>query len=144
MAAVLFYEKPGCINNTRQKKILLELGHEVSVRNLLTEPWSTDRLRVFFGQQPVAQWFNSSAPRIKSGEVQIQGLGESEALALMVEDPLLIRRPLIETEFGRMAGFDPCELLDSLGVMLERDQDLQTCSRTPTHSSRIDAGAEDA
>jgi nitrogenase-associated protein len=144
MAAVLFYEKPGCINNTRQKAILLELGHEVSVRNLLTEPWSANRLRVFFGNQPVTAWFNSSAPRIKSGEVKPQGLGESEALALMVEDPLLIRRPLIETNFGRMAGFDPCEMLERLGVILESDQDLQTCSRTPNHSSRVDAGAEDA
>jgi hypothetical protein len=29
MATVHFYEKPGCINNTRQKKILAAAGHEV-------------------------------------------------------------------------------------------------------------------
>ena len=96
MADVIFYEKPGCINNTRQKAILMALGHRVVARNLLMEPWSAERLRTFFGRLPVAEWFNASAPRIKSGEVLPQSLDEPQALAAMIADALLIRRPLMK------------------------------------------------
>lgn len=36
MATVIFYEKPGCINNTKQKARLLAAGHEVQAHNLLS------------------------------------------------------------------------------------------------------------
>ena len=69
MAHVIFYEKPGCANNARQKLLLAAAGHDLDVRNLLAEPWSGERLRDFFGATPVPDWFNSAAPRIKSGEI---------------------------------------------------------------------------
>jgi hypothetical protein len=45
MATVTFYEKPGCINNTRQKKLLVAVAHQVVALNLLTEAWQPVRLR---------------------------------------------------------------------------------------------------
>jgi nitrogenase-associated protein len=69
MATVIFYEKPGCVNNTKQKTLLKAAGHTVNARNLLTEAWTADRLQQFFGQLPVVEWFNRTAPLIKSGEV---------------------------------------------------------------------------
>ncbi|MEN6586345.1 MAG: ArsC/Spx/MgsR family protein [Sulfuricella sp.] len=106
MSSVIFYEKPGCTGNARQKALLREAGHELEARNLLVHPWTADALRPFFGGRPVAEWFNTSAPRIKSGEVAPQMLDEAAALALMLADPLLIRRPLIECEGRRECGFD--------------------------------------
>ncbi len=55
MVTVLFYEKPGCINNTKQKVLLKAAGHEVQAHNLLTEPWTAESLRPFFGALPVAE-----------------------------------------------------------------------------------------
>jgi arsenate reductase-like glutaredoxin family protein len=125
MAAVLFYEKPGCVNNTRQKALLAAAGHAVVPRNLLTEPWTVERLRGFFGSRPIAQWFNPSAPRInlqprhpwraalasvqsaKSGEVDPAVLDAETALSLMLADPLLIRRPLIQVGTRCEVGFEP-------------------------------------
>lgn len=135
MTTVLFYEKPGCINNTRQKAMLEALGHEVDARNLLTEDWSPQRLRAFFGDRPPTEWFNASAPRIKSGEVVPARLSESEALVLMLDDRLLIRRPLIQTESGRSAGFEPCPVLTDLGVVFKPQDDLQSCPRTHAQSA---------
>jgi len=106
MSSVIFYEKPGCTGNARQKALLREAGHELEVRNLLVHPWTAGALRSFFGGRPVAAWFNLSAPRIKSGEVSPQALDEATALALMLADPLLIRRPLIECDGRRECGFD--------------------------------------
>jgi nitrogenase-associated protein len=96
MAKVIFYEKPGCGGNARQKALLVSSGHEFDVRNLLAEPWTAERLQPFFGSRPVAEWFNASAPRVKSGEIDPGALSPEAALALMLADPILIRRPLLK------------------------------------------------
>lgn len=124
---VRFFEKPGCINNTRQKKLLVAAGYRLDARSLLNHPWRVEELAAFFGDKPVASCFNRSSPRVKSGEVVPDQLATQEALALMVADPLLIRRPLIETDQGRTVGFDD---LARIGLSLETsDQDLETCPR---------------
>jgi nitrogenase-associated protein len=106
MATISFWEKPGCGGNARQKALLAASGHTVIARNLLAEPWTAARLRAFFGARPVTEWFNRAAPRVKSGEVQPESLEESAALALMLEDRLLIRRPLMQVGERCEAGFD--------------------------------------
>lgn len=130
MVSVVFYEKPGCANNVRQKALLAAAGHSVWAKNLLAEDWTPERLRPFFGALPVAQWFNPSAPRIKSGEVEPDTLSEAEALRAMTEDPLLIRRPLMEAEGQRRVGFDLIEVDAWLGLQsLLPQQDVETCTR---------------
>ncbi len=137
MVTVIFYEKPGCINNTKQKALLSAAGHTVEARNLLTEPWTPNRLRQFFGDRPMANCFNRTAPAIKSGLVQPDRLDDDTALALMVQDPLLIRRPLMQVSDRCEVGFDK-ELVDQwiglqalAGAQEKRDrliqQDLETC-----------------
>lgn len=126
---LVFYEKPGCVSNARQKALLVEIGHCLEVRNLLAEPWTRERLRPFFGDRAVRDWFNPSAPRVRNGEVRPMDLNEADALAMMVADPLLIRRPLIEGGGLQSCGFEPGPLLDALGVVLEEGADLQSCSR---------------
>ena len=106
MAHIVFYDKPGCGGNAKQKALLLASNHDLEVRNLLTTPWSAEELRPYFGDKPVDQWFNQASPRIKSGEIDPRGLTERDALALMIEDPLLIRRPLMRVGARREAGFD--------------------------------------
>ncbi|MEM6599675.1 MAG: hypothetical protein AAF635_16175, partial [Cyanobacteria bacterium P01_C01_bin.69] len=69
MAIIDFYEKPGCIGNAKQKQVLLQAGHELNIHNLLTETWSSTRLRPFFGALPVSDWFNPTAPPITSGKI---------------------------------------------------------------------------
>ncbi len=133
MAQITFYEKPGCGNNTKQKALLAAAGHEVIARNLLTEPWTQQRLLAFFGQRPVAEWFNRAAPRVKSGEVVPEQLNADTALQLMLQDPLLIRRPLIEAEGRKEIGFDQDLIHDWLGLTLS-GSDLETCPRSASHT----------
>ncbi|MFG1461858.1 arsenate reductase family protein [Xanthobacter sp. DSM 24535] len=106
MTAIVFFQKPGCGTNARQILMLERAGYRVEARNLLTEPWTGERLLGFFGETPVPSWFNPAAPRIKSGEILPQMLDPASALALMLADPLLIRRPLVEQGTARCAGFD--------------------------------------
>jgi nitrogenase-associated protein len=126
---VTFYEKPGCLSNATQKEFLRGLGHRLDVRDLLAEPWTPRSLRRFFGNRPVGEWFNPTAPRVKSGSVQPHLLDEAQALKILAADPILIRRPLIETSVGFCCGFESGPVLDALGVRLDPGQDLQSCSK---------------
>ena len=130
MATVIFYEKPGCTSNARQKAMLATAGHHVIARNLLSEPWTADRLRPFFGSRPVAEWFNRAAPRVKSGDIVPEQLDESGALALMLAEPLLIRRPLLQVENRCEAGFEPALVDQWIGL----GQAGQTAATPPAKS----------
>ncbi|OLP17295.1 hypothetical protein BST81_15885 [Leptolyngbya sp. 'hensonii'] len=138
MAKVIFYEKPGCINNTRQKALLQAAGHLVEARNLLTENWTAERLRPFFGDLPVAEWFNPTAPAVQVGEVIPEQVDAATALTLMMANPLLIRRPLLRVGDRYLVGFNPEVVQAWIGLEAAspeqraiRDhlmqQDLQTC-----------------
>jgi nitrogenase-associated protein len=130
MAHVLFFEKPGCINNTRQKVLLAAAGHTVQARSLLTEKWTAERLRAYFGELPVAQWFNLSSPRVYGGEVTPDDLDEGEALRLMLADPLLIRRPLMEVDGECRVGFDPDAVDRWIGLASKvPGEDLERCPK---------------
>jgi len=136
MATVTFYEKPGCINNTRQKKLLAAAGHEVVALNLLTETWQPERLRSFFGKLAVRNWFNYSAPAIKQGDIEPESLNEQEALALMVKNPLLIRRPLMQVGDRTMAGFDQYAVDNWIGLKETKSyQDMESCPRQLAQAS---------
>lgn len=130
MAEVIFYEKPGCINNTRQKKLLAEAGHTVIAHNLLTEAWTAERLLTFFKDRPVPEWFNRTAPAVKSGDVVPEALTAEHALALMIADPILIRRPLMQVEQSCQQGFEPEHVAAWIGLSsVAADTDLETCPR---------------
>jgi nitrogenase-associated protein len=127
MAKVIFYSKPGCKGGVKQKVLLTAAGHEVIPQNLLKEPWTAERLRSFFGDRPVAEWFNPSAPKIKSGEVVPEKVDQQTALALMLKEPLLIRRPLLEVGEQREVGFDVQKIDAWIGLQAV-DESLQEIS----------------
>ena len=74
MAKVIFWEKPGCRGNAKQKEILIASGHELDVRNLLTEVWTAEKLRAFFGERPVPEWFNPSNPQLNHYGLKVHRL----------------------------------------------------------------------
>ncbi|MBW4666437.1 MAG: nitrogenase-associated protein [Cyanomargarita calcarea GSE-NOS-MK-12-04C] len=148
MATVIFYEKPGCKNNTKQKTLLTAAGHEVVAYNLLTEAWTVERLRSFFGDRPLVEWFNRAAPRVKSGEVIPENIDDAQtALMMMLKDPLLIRRPLIQVGDRREVGFDVEKIDAWIGLKAEDEsqreiseslmkEDLQGCSHKHEHNHK--------
>lgn len=130
MAVVVFYEKPGCVNNARQKQWLRESGHEVIEKSLLAHDWCSSELLRFFNALPVPQWFNPSAPRIKYGDIDPLALDAKRAIVLMLADPLLIRRPLMQVNESTMVGFD-CDAVDRwIGLRKRMDAvDLEVCTK---------------
>ncbi|MGJ0426747.1 ArsC/Spx/MgsR family protein [Methylocystis sp.] len=130
MAHVIFYEKPGCAGNARQKALLVASGHEVEARNLLTEPWSMSSLRPYFGAKPVPEWFNASSPRIKSGEIDPDKVTPQQALVMMIVDPALIRRPLMRIGDHCEAGFDSTAVDAWIGLKRTDETVSDVCVRS--------------
>ncbi len=128
MANVIFYEKPGCASNAKQKALLIASGHEVEARDLLREPWSASSLRPFFGSKPVREWFNAASPRVKSGEVNPDAVNPQEAIVMMIMDPGLIRRPLMRIGDHCESGFDPMAVGRWIGLKPESDRVSDRCA----------------
>ncbi|MBF9000852.1 ArsC/Spx/MgsR family protein [Vibrio nitrifigilis] len=138
MAHIHFFQKPGCINNGKQVKLLKAAGHDVIEDDLLTHVWSVEILKTFFGSQPLSACFNQQAPAIKSQELDPTKLTDEQALELMVNHPILIKRPLmIINEEHFIQGFDQNMLAELIGlepmhgketvVQNLRQQDLEHC-----------------
>jgi nitrogenase-associated protein len=107
MTHILFFEKPGCGGNAKQRALLEAAGHTLERRSLLDEPWTRDTLLPYLSPLPVDQWFNRAAPKVKSGVVLPEALDVEGALKLLLAEPLLIRRPLMQRPDGaRMVGFE--------------------------------------
>lgn len=149
MASITFYEKPGCKGNARQKALLEQAGHSVIAKNLKTEAWTDTSLLNFLGDLPVSEWFNPAAPAIKSGEIQPDALSPEAALPLLLDNPLLIRRPLmvIETPQGlsHMVGFAP-EKVDTWVGLNGADLpegNIEACVHGPEGHGRCGSSHED-
>ncbi len=106
MAHVIFFEKPGCSGNAQQKALLEAAGHTVDARSLLAEPWTAQALAAYLDPLPVSEWFNRSAPAVRDGAIVPERLDAAQAMALLLDDHLLIRRPLMEVDGTRLVGFD--------------------------------------
>lgn len=135
MATIIFYEKPGCRNQARQKEALRTAGLELDVRNLLSTPWRAETLRPFFQDMAVTEWFNPAAPRIKSGEIDPVSLTADEAIDAMLADPLLIRRPLLVFEGKKMCGVEKIHRIlwnynDSEEYSMPKSTGWDACART--------------
>lgn len=140
MAEVIFYAKPGCQGNARQIRVLEASGHRVIVRDLLSHLWTAKELLSFLGDRRVPDWFNRSAVRVKSGDVVPEALSADEAMALLIADPALIRRPLMEVAGERRIGWEPEAVAAWIGLGDEISPGKEGCARAaprPAAAARI-------
>ena len=133
MADMIFYEKPGCINGEKQKNILKEAGNQLTCKNILNQQWDRSRLMPFIKDKDPVKFMNSTAPAIKNGDITPEKIQFDEAVELMIQDPILIKRPLIIVEGNYIQGFDDEQLKSYLGKWKGTD-DVITCPNLQTIS----------
>lgn len=137
MADITYFTKLGCQTAEKQIDLLRQSGHRVEIRDLLTHPWQAAELASYFGDQPLEACFNPNSPRIKSGEINPLAYDREAALAAMLADHLLIRRPLMEANGVRLCGFDPATVHAWVGLgatLYEQNgsEDYTSCSQPST------------
>lgn len=97
------------------KAELSQAGVELDERDFFADPFSADELRALIGERPVADFFSWRSPSFRKLGIDRAGLSEERMIELMVEEPRLVRRPLIRTEDGALfAGNDKAALANLL------------------------------
>ncbi len=123
-----FYEKTGCSGNAKQKELLKNHNISFSVKSLLDTKWTNDTLSQFFEGLDVNEIFNPFAPQIRDKEIDIIKLSKEEAINLMIKNPILIKRPLLDINGTKICGFDIEKINKLLNVNIDTDKKLNTCS----------------
>jgi nitrogenase-associated protein len=132
---VVFYEKKGCGGNARQKELLKKAGVEFEVKDILNTIWTKELLEGFFEGLSVENIFNMSALKIKNNALDIAVLSKEESIELMLKEPILIKRPLLEINQTKLCGFDIDKINALLHIAMPKPKDINECkSNTPCKS----------
>ena len=123
-----FYEKTGCGGNAKQKELLKSHNISFNVKSLLDTPWTVETLSEFFKGLETKDIFNPFAPQIRDKEIDISKLSFDEAINLMIQNPILIKRPLLDINGTKICGFDIEKINNLLNINIDTNKKLNTCS----------------
>jgi len=116
MAEIIFYTKPQCKNAVKQLELLELAGHSVKLVDLIAHQWSENEILRFFGNFEAHDWFNTKHPKVKDGTINPQDYNKEEAMKMLLEDHLLIRRPIIVYNNQFQIGFDKDNIEGWIGL----------------------------
>ena len=96
------WHNPKCGTSRKTLEILQAEGADVTVREYLKEPPSKDELRSLYERAGISPRDGLRAKEQLAQDLDlVEGAVSAEAiLDAMVENPILINRPLVETEKG--------------------------------------------
>ena len=124
---VVFYEKTGCAGNKRQKELLMKNGISFETKSLLDTVWDYSSLNSFFENLKKEEMINQFAPQIKNELLDIDSLSKEELVELMCENPILIKRPLLEIGNTKICGFDIEKVNQLLNSDICESVQISTC-----------------
>ena len=124
---VIFYEKTGCSGNARQKALLKEHGVTFEVRSLLDTKWDAQTLNAFFEGLSPKEMLNPFAPQLKDGTFKLENYTKESLIEKMVQEPILIRRPLMQIGTVKLCGFDIPRLNSLLHVKMPVPENINAC-----------------
>ena len=78
------------------KALLSQEGIEVQERDFFKAPFSEYELRALLGDVPPSDVFSWRSPSVKKLGLDKDALTDDDLVRLMVEEPRLVRRPLLE------------------------------------------------
>ena len=98
----LIFHNPACGTSRKTLDILREEGVDVSVREYLNDPPSRDELKAIYQRAGISAREGLRAKEPLAAELGLTGedVDDESILDAMVEHPILINRPLVETEKG--------------------------------------------
>lgn len=127
---MIFYEKIGCAGNARQKQLLKSYGIEFEVKSLLDTSWNKEALEEFFIGLEKEEIVNPFAPKVKKGEIDLKVLSKSELIEIMIHEPILIKRPLIQVDDEKLCGFDVERLNTLFDIEIDINKEVSTCQKS--------------
>lgn len=93
-----------------------ELGAELDERDYAKAPLSAAELKDLFGEHEPRDFMNARSPAFKAMGLAGKSLSREQAVALMVKEPNLIKRPIVVAGKEMIAGFDRERLRAALKI----------------------------
>lgn len=96
------YHNPNCGTSRKTLEILRESGADVTVVEYLKTPPSRDELRRLYDRAGIrpSEGLRAKEPLAQDLDLVSGRVSEEAILDAMIENPVLINRPLVETEKG--------------------------------------------
>jgi arsenate reductase len=96
------YHNPRCGTSRSTLDLLQQAGAEVTIVDYLKEPPSREELERLFGRAGIAprEGLRAKEPLARDLDLIEGAVSDAAILDAMVADPILIERPLVETEKG--------------------------------------------
>ena len=86
-----------------------ELSHKgilLDERDFFSQRFNEVELRALIGGRPVADYFSFNSPSYKKLGLRREDLSDEQMLRLMVEEPRMVRRPLVRIGDDLIVGTD--------------------------------------
>ncbi|GLH66568.1 arsenate reductase family protein [Geothrix edaphica] len=102
----VLWMKSSCTTCRNTKAKLAELGIEVEVRDYFRKPLEAAELERLLPADPTPM-LGTKSPKYRELGLKDRQLSKAEAVALMVGDNNLLKRPILVHPRGTVIGFDP-------------------------------------
>jgi arsenate reductase len=112
---ITIYEKPTCSTCREADRILRESGIDYDKVNYIIAPLGERKLRELIAKMKIAprELLRTKEPLYRELNPERRELGDDEAIALMVEHPALMQRPIVERGARAVLG-RPVERIKTL------------------------------
>lgn len=99
MKQLIVYEKPTCTTCRKVSKILLEKGIDFERVNYYIEPFSKNKLKSLLKKMNMkpSELLRKNEQAYKTLDIKNKNYSEEEILNLMIKNPDLVRRPILES-----------------------------------------------
>lgn len=111
---IIIYHNPRCKKSRAGLAFLIENGVEPETREYLKEPLSVEELKRILMKLniPAAELVRTQEDQYKK-ELKGMNFTEDEWIRILLENPKLIRRPIVEAKYKAVIG-DPAEHIQPL------------------------------
>ena len=101
-AKATIFHNPMCGTSRKTLEILRDSGRDVWIREYLKDPPTRDELKALYDEAGITprEGLRSKEPLAAELGLLDGGVDEDTILDAMIEHPILIERPLVETEKG--------------------------------------------
>src|ERR1700761_8362960 len=103
---IQFLEKPTCTTCRKAKAYLQKLGAELESRSLDKQKLSKDELDELIGDRDYKEFLNTRNELYRERNMKEHPPTRAQAIALMAEQPNLIRRPVVIRGKRLILGYD--------------------------------------
>jgi arsenate reductase (glutaredoxin) len=86
------------------------LGAQLQERDLGKEPLSESELQALIGNADVAEFLNTRTALYRKQGLKAHAPTKAQAIKLMVQDPNLIKRPIVVKGRTKVIGFEEAKL----------------------------------